>query len=96
MGIPLKEDRDTPGYLHTFDLDGTKAFALWPLIQRRRSGRQHGRRICLCRRPGSSLKCLSGAARSEARTRAAGRAKPGLLIRTRGVLGRSRRYPPVL
>ena len=33
MGIPLKEDQDTPAYLHAFDLNGTKALALWPLIQ---------------------------------------------------------------
>lgn len=33
MGIPLKEDKDSPGYFHTFDLAGTKAFALWPLSQ---------------------------------------------------------------
>jgi hypothetical protein len=31
LGIPLEEDE--PGYFHTFDLDGTKAFALWPLTQ---------------------------------------------------------------
>ena len=31
LGIPLAED--SPGYFHTFDLPGTKAFALWPLSQ---------------------------------------------------------------
>lgn len=29
LSIPLHED--TPGYFHTFDLPGTKAFALWSL-----------------------------------------------------------------
>jgi catechol 2,3-dioxygenase-like lactoylglutathione lyase family enzyme len=33
LGIPLQEDQDTPGYFHTFNLGGTKAFALWPLAQ---------------------------------------------------------------
>jgi hypothetical protein len=31
LGIPLEEDE--PGYFQTFDLDDTKAFALWPLTQ---------------------------------------------------------------
>ena len=31
LGIPLEEDES--GYFDTFDLDGTKAFALWPLTQ---------------------------------------------------------------
>lgn len=31
LGIPLEEG--APGYFHTFDLPGTKAFALWPLSQ---------------------------------------------------------------
>lgn len=31
LGIALEEA--DPGYFHTFELDGTKAFALWPLTQ---------------------------------------------------------------
>lgn len=31
LGISLEEG--APGYFHTFDLPGTKAFALWPLSQ---------------------------------------------------------------
>ena len=33
LGISLEEDTSSPGYFHTFDLAGTKAFALWPLAQ---------------------------------------------------------------
>lgn len=31
LGLPVEEG--SPGYFHTFDLEGTRAFALWPLAQ---------------------------------------------------------------